>query len=331
MADGTMSQPPPAGVYVPVPTFFASKSAQNYDPISPPADIDTQVAHSVYLAKAGIRGLVILGSTGEAVHVRADERAQILSGVRKGLDAAGFENYPIIAGTAAQNVEDVVEQLVVAKEAGAGWGLVLVPGYFAGCTSQDGLIKWFTAVADRSPIPVMIYHYPAVSNNVKVTPSTYVTLAKHPNIVGCKLSHGDLSHHCLIASNPAIDHSRFLTFTGLGQQLLPVISVGGAGTIDGSAGFFPRTVVRLYELAKEPRPTDEQLAERRRIQFKVSSVEELVVAHGTVGIKEAVSRLRGFGDVDGGRAPLAAGMGNWEKWQEVIDASEEEEKRLAGQ
>lgn len=331
MADSAKSQPPPAGVYVPVPTFFASKSAQNYDPISPPADIDAQVGHSVYLAKAGIRGLVILGSTGEAVHLRADERKHILAGVRKGLDAAGFENYPIIAGTAAQNVEEVVEQLVEAKEAGAGWGLVLVPGYFAGCTAQDGLVKWFTAVADRSPLPVMIYHYPAVSNNVKVAPSTYVTLAQHPNIVGCKLSHGDLSHHCLIASNPAIDHTRFFTFTGLGQQLLPVISVGGAGTIDGSAGFFPRTVVRLYELSKEARLTDEQLVERRRLQFKVSSVEELVVAYGTVGIKEATSRLRGFGDADGARAPLATGIGNWEKWQEVIDASEEEEKRLGGQ
>ncbi|CAI4215318.1 unnamed protein product [Parascedosporium putredinis] len=304
-----LSKPPPAGIYVPVPTFFASKTAQNYDPISPPVDIDAQVAHSVYLAKAGIRGLVVLGSTGEAIHLRADERGLIL----------------------AQNIEEVVEQLVVAKESGANWGLVLVPGYFAGCTSQDGLVRWFTAVADRSPLPVMIYHYPGVSNNVKVAPSTYVTLAQHPNIVGCKLSHGDLSHHCLIASNPAIDHEHFFTFTGLGQQLLPVIAVGGAGAIDGSAGFFPRTVVRLYELSREPRPTDEQLSERRRLQFKVSSVEELVVGYGTVGIKEATSRLRGFGDVDGARAPLAAGMGDWEKWDEIISAAEEEERRLGGE
>ena len=73
---------------------------------------------------------------------------------------------------------------------------------------------------------------------VKVAPSTFATLAQHPNIVGCKLSHGDTSHHAQIASNPAIDPSHFHAFTGLGQQLLPVMSVGVAGAIDGTAGFF---------------------------------------------------------------------------------------------
>lgn len=148
--------PPPAGIYVPAPTFFASKSAQDYNPVSPPLDIDTQVAYSIYLAKAGIRGLVLLGSTGEAVHLRIAERVRVISGVRQGLDAAGFTDYPIIAGTAAQNVDDVVEQLQEAKQAGAGWGIVLAPGYFAGCTSQEGLVRWYTAVADRSPLAILM-------------------------------------------------------------------------------------------------------------------------------------------------------------------------------
>ena len=69
-----------------------------------------------------------------------------------------------------------------------------------------------------------------------------------PNItVGCKLSHGDISLHTQIASNPRIDPNYFALFTGLGQQLLPVLTVGGAGAIDGLAAFFPRVVVRLWE------------------------------------------------------------------------------------
>ena len=68
-------------------------------------------------------------------------------------------------------------------------------------------------------------------NNITIKASTFQSLAAHPNIVGCKLSHGDLSLHTQIASNPKIDSSHFATFTGLGQQLLAVLTVGGAGAI----------------------------------------------------------------------------------------------------
>lgn len=152
-----MATPPPAGVYVPVPTFFVSRKAANYNPVAAPLDLATQAAHSIHLARSGIRGLVILGSTGEAVHLTNKERFEVLSSVRKALENAGFKDYPIIAGTAAQNIEEVVDQLKSAKEAGAQWGLCLVPGYFAGASTQEGIIQWFTAVADQSPIPVMMY------------------------------------------------------------------------------------------------------------------------------------------------------------------------------
>ncbi|KAI0099390.1 aldolase [Daldinia grandis] len=327
-----MATPPPHGIYVPVPTFFVSKKAANYDPVAAPVDVTTQVAHSLYLARSGIRGLVILGSTGEAIHLTNKERFEVLSGVRQAFENEGLKDYPIVAGTATQNIEETVEQLRGAKEAGAQYGLTLVPGYFAGASTQEGIIRWFTAVADRSPIPILIYHYPGVSNNVKVVPATFETLSKHPNIVGCKLSHGDVSYHTQIASNPSIDHGKFATFTGLGQQLLPVVSIGAAGAIDGCAGFFPKSVVRLYDLSVKNQPTDDEVRERRLLQFKISAVEELVAKFGTVGIKEAISRLRKLGDPDGTRLPLFGGIpggdAEWAKWQTLIDALEEEELRL---
>ncbi|KAI1081497.1 aldolase [Whalleya microplaca] len=327
-----MSTPPPAGIYVPVPTFFVSKKAATHNPVAAPVDIETQVAHSLYLARAGIKGLVVLGSTGEAIHLTNKERSQVLSGIRQAFDKEGFPDYPIIAGTATQNIEETVEQLKGAKEAGAQWGLCLVPGYFAGASTQEGIIKWYTAVADQSPIPVLIYHYPGVSNNVKVVPSTFATLAQHPNIVGCKLSHGDASYHAQIALHPSIDHGKFHTFTGLGQHLLPVVTVGVVGAIDGCAGFFPKTVVRLYALSVKSQPTDDEVRQRRLLQFKASSVAEMVGKHGTVGIKEAISRLRGFGDPDGTRLPLFGGFpggdAEWATWKDAVDAVEEEERSL---
>ena len=155
-----MASPPPSGIYVPVPTFFVRKSSAEYDPTAPPADIPTQVAHSIFLARAGIRGLVVLGSTGEAIHLTNSERNAVISGVRKGFDDAGFRDYPLIAGTAAQSIEEVIVQLRSAKDAGAQWGLCLAPGYFASAVSQEGVEAWFKAVADASPIPIMVYVIP---------------------------------------------------------------------------------------------------------------------------------------------------------------------------
>jgi len=263
-----------------------------------------------------------LGSTGEAIHQTNNERSELLKSQRKALEDAGFKDYPIIAGTATQDIEGTLVQLREAKEAGAQWGLVLVPGYFAGASTQEGIILWFNIIANESPIPILIYHYPGVTNNVKVSPSTFVTLSKHPNIVGCKLSHGDVSHHAQIGASPAIDHSKFATFTGLGQQLLPVLALGCAGAIDGTAGFFPKSVVHLYNLSLKNNVTDEEIKERRLLQCKLSAVEELVVRFGTVGIKEAISRVLGFGDPDGTRLPLCGGIpggdSEWKNWEGAI-------------
>jgi len=316
------SAPPPPGVYVPVPTFFVPKTSPVYSSINAPLDLETQARHSIYLAKCGIRGLVILGSTGEAIHLTNKERFAVLSSSRNELEKAGFKDYPIIAGTATQDIEGTLTQLTEAKEAGAQWGLCLAPGYFAGAITQEGIILWYKAIADKSPIPIMIYHYPGVSNNVRVSPSTFVTLSKHPNIVGCKLSHGDISHHAQICAAADVDASGFATFTGLGQQLLPVIAIGCAGTIDGTAGFFPKSVVHLYNLSVKNNVSEEEVKERRVLQRKLSAVEEIVVKYGTVGIKEAISRILGFGDRDGTRLPLRGGIpggdAEWRNWEGVI-------------
>lgn len=328
-----MAAPPAPGIYPPVPTFFASRKAANYNDYAAPVDVDAQVAHALYLARAGIHGLVVLGSTGEAVHMTRQERTSVLSGVRRGLDREGFKNYTLIAGTASQSVEEVVEQLHDAHaSAGCQFGLCLVPGYFAGAASQDGIVRWFTAVADRSPVPIMIYHYPAVSNNVKVAVSTFVTLAQHPNIVGCKLSYADLPVHTEIALNPAVDASRFAVFTGLGSQLWPVVAVGGAGAIDGAAAFFPKAALRLFNLAGLPRPSDAEAAERRRLQYLVAALYTRLMPLATIAIKEAVARLRGFGDPDGTRPPLLGGFpdgdAEWARWKPLVDELQAIEDKL---
>lgn len=130
------SVPPPTGVFVPVPTFFKTNTAST---VQAPLDVEAQVQHSVHLAKNGVRGLVLLGSTGEAIHLSKAERFELLSGVRKGFTDAGFKDYPIIAGVLTNSVEEAIEWLVDAKKAGSQWGLVLAPGYFGLAANQENL------------------------------------------------------------------------------------------------------------------------------------------------------------------------------------------------
>lgn len=141
---------------MPVPTFFAKESASDYDPVTPPLDLETQSEHSLFLVRGGIKGLVILGSTGEAIFLRSKERNELIASQRKALDDAGFKDRPIIAGTATQQIDDTLQLIIESKEAGAEYAMVLGPGYFAPSTSQQGIQKWFEAVADKSVLPVMM-------------------------------------------------------------------------------------------------------------------------------------------------------------------------------
>lgn len=145
---------PPDGVFVPVPTFF--KAAPEPPALQPAVDVETQAAHSVHLAKSGITGLVLMGSTGEAIHMSSAERSAIISGCRKGLDAAGYPDYPIMAGILINSLDEALEWLRDAAQAGAQWGLVLAPGYFGAAATQENLVEWYTIVADNSPIPILM-------------------------------------------------------------------------------------------------------------------------------------------------------------------------------
>jgi len=153
---GAQASPPPKGIYVPVPTFFAKEGTSSYDPTNPPLDLETQTEHSIFLVKGGIQGLVILGSTGEAIHLTNKERNELIASQRKALDDAGYKDRPIIAGTATQNIEETLMQVKESKDAGAEYAMVLSPGYFASAANQQGIQKWFEAVADKAVLPVMM-------------------------------------------------------------------------------------------------------------------------------------------------------------------------------
>jgi 2-keto-3-deoxy-L-rhamnonate aldolase len=319
--------PPPTGVWVPVPTFFKPAT----DPETPPdLDLATQIEHAVHLARSGIRGIVLLGSTGEAIHLSRSERQTLISSVRQGLTDAGFPGYPLMAGVLVNAVEEAIEWLSDAEEAGADWGLVLAPGYFGPMVSQEAVREWYEGVAARSGLSILIYHYPGVTNNVAIAPETYTELARHPNIVGCKMSHGNVSHHVQVSLDPDIDHENFRVFSGFGQQCGPIVMFGAAGVVDGLAAIYPKTVVRLMELSEKRPITPEALEEAQRLQFIVSRAEEYIGGTGIIGIREGIHNVLGLGNLGAGRLPLVGRLpaGEWEKWSKCHKAINQIERSL---
>lgn len=159
---------------------------------------------------------------------------------------------------------------------------------------------------------------------------TYTKLAAHPNIVGCKMSHGNVSHHVQVSLSPAIDHSNFRVYSGFGQQLGPIVMFGAAGVIDGLAAIYPATVARLFDLASKSPLQHEDMYEIQSLQFIVSRAEEMVGKWGIVGIKEGIFQVLKFGNMDGGRLPLKGSMprGEWESWSVAMDAMKETEATL---
>ncbi|EPS39549.1 hypothetical protein H072_6749 [Dactylellina haptotyla CBS 200.50] len=332
-----MATPPPDGIYVPVPTFFSSFDKSAY---KQPLDIPAQTEHTLFLASAGVKGLILCGSTGEAVHLSLGERVELISSQKKALVEKGYDNVVIMAGTASQNIDETVGVIRESKNAGASYALVLTPSYFAGAGgySEEGMRSWYMAVADNSELPVLVYNYPAVTNNLQLSLSLMKHLSTHPNIVGCKLSHGNMSHHLILSSSPDIPHEKFRVFTGLGQQLLPLLlsGPGAAGAIDGTAAYFPKTLIRIHALSKKIAAANgnvsaEEWKEVHALQCAFSEVEEWVVKFGTIGIKEAVRKVLGISvGQEGGRLPFCEShVGKeWEKFKPVFEAVQEYENKL---
>ena len=169
---------------------------------------------------------------------------------------------------------------------------------------------------------------------MNVTIPSYATLAAHPNIVGAKMSHGNISHHLQVSLHPAIDHDKFRLYSGFGQQLFPLVICNGAGVIDGLAAIYPATVCKLFSLVSELRSgkSTEHLSLIQKLQWEVSTAEEFIGATGGIrGIKDAVTKVLGMGSPEGSRLPLKAKLadGDYEKWSDVWKRMGELETKYA--
>ncbi|KAK3904526.1 hypothetical protein C8A05DRAFT_31707 [Staphylotrichum tortipilum] len=285
----------PRGVYVPMPAFFHPSS-----PTSPPddtLDIPATQRHTARLLAAGVAGLVVHGSNGEAVHLSRRERRAAIEAVADTVrHDADYSHapFPIIAGCSAQSVRETIELCREARDAGATHALVLPPGYYRGLMDRDGFVGFFREVAERSPLPLVIYNYPAAANGVDLNSDEILALAACPRIVGVKLTCGNTGKLARVVDGaPRVRGGRddFLVAGGSADFILQGLVVGAHGTISGFANLAPRACVRIGELFEAGR-----LEEAQELQREVAKADWLAIRYGFVGVKAAMPMFHGPGE-----------------------------------
>lgn len=297
----------PKGIFTPIPTYFKDDGSYSLD-------LETQVKHAKMLYESGINGLVVSGSMGEASNMTMKERCSVLKAIR---EAIPDSNFKLIAGMPPSNYLDIIEESQIASDLGANFIIVLVPGYFGTkLVTQQGIIDYFKIVADGSSLPIMIYNYPGVVNGVDIEVSTFEELAKHPFIVGVKLTHFNLDTYTLLGKNPILLANNFTPFTGLGQVLVPALSVNIKGAIDGLSGIFPKTMLKLLKLYESGK--FEQAAD---LQYLVTRANMMIGEFNVYGVKYTLKQIYDLGDCITGRPPLSTNIDTekYKKYQNDID------------
>lgn len=268
------------GVFPPIPTPF------DRDEIDLPglrSNIDRWM-------RTDVAGIVVLGSNGEAPCLDEDESDRVVAAAREYVPSGRL----LVAGTGRESTRATISATRRAADLGADAVLVRTPSFFRNLMTSEALIRHYTAVADESPVPVVLYNFTDVTG-VNLQPAAVARLSEHRNIVGVKDSNGDVAQVAeLVSSTPASFH----VLVGSAQTFYASLCVGAVGGILALACVVPELCVQLYRLVKDGRHAD-ALALQRRLMPLARSVTSL---YGVPGLKAAMD-LAGYSGGDP-RPPL---------------------------
>ena len=177
----------------------------------------------------GIDALVICGTTGECSTLSDEEHREVL---QFALDTVAGR-VPMIAGTGSNDTAYAIELTKFACEIGYDAMLLVSPYYNK--TTQKGLVATFTAIADASTKPVILYNVPS-RTGVNIEPATYAKLAEHPRICAIKEASGNISK---IVETAALVGDKLDIYSGNDDQIVPILACGGKGVISVLSGVLP--------------------------------------------------------------------------------------------
>jgi len=263
------------GVFAPATTPFDSGTGE--------LDITGFCRNMKFLLSTPLAGIVLFGSTGEGVLIEEGERARLLEITRDLMDEM-LDGRLLLAGTGAESTRATIHLSRSAAEAGADAVLVQPPGYFRSLMTPAALEAHFTAVADGSPVPIVLYQVPVPFRSVELGLPLIAKLSRHPNIIGVKDSTGDAA---ALAELVRTCSEGFSVLVGTAAALYEGLKAGASGGILGVAAFAPAPCCEIYRLRRAGAD-----AEAKDLQAVVAPLHKAVVAGFSVpGVKAALDIL----------------------------------------
>ncbi len=263
------------GLFAPIPTPFTVWGDVDYRHLE---------ANLARWGGSSLTGVVVLGSNGEFVSLLEEEKIELIKFVRRHLPADKM----MIVGSGCESDRGTNRLNAAAADAGADAVLVITPSYFKGAiNNSDNMKAYFTAVADRSPLPVMLYNMPG-NSGVNIPAAVTCALSEHPNIVGIKDSSGNIAQ---IAEAVGFSAPNFSVFAGSGSFLMPTLAMGGKG---GTLAVANIAAGYCSELMDRSLAGDYDTA--RKMQYALLPLNAAVTSRfGVPGLKAAMDYLGYYG------------------------------------
>lgn len=255
-----------SGIYAPIATPFADDES---------VDLAALRYNLAFYATSGIKGYLALGSNGENKSLTEDEKLAVLGTI---VDNKG-PGQIVMAGATYEAQRDTERFLQQAADLGADFGVILPPSYFGSQMTDDVLYRYYSTVADVSPLPILAYNAPKFCG-LALSPELIGRLAGHPNIVGLKDSGSSgIERFLEFASD------QFLVMAGSISFLFPAMMAGAVGGTVSLANAFPSIALELYDCGvRRDAEQGPALQERiKRINKAVSG------AYGVAGVKAAMT------------------------------------------
>lgn len=273
------------GVSVPVLTPFRGDEVAH----------DRLAANLARLNEYPLAGYVMLGSTGEFPLLSESEKERIIATAREHTPRSRL----LIAGTGGEATAPAIRLTRRAAELGTDAAIVITPSYYKGQMKPPALIRHYRAIADASPVPLLLYNFPA-NTGINLEPDTVARLAEHPNIRGIKDSSGNVPQAAEIMRQTP---KSFQVLVGSPVAFLPALVIGAAGGILAVANVAPRECCEIWSLAQAGR-----WAEAREVASRISPLATGIGArYGIGGLKAALDLLGYYGGPTRGPLPVPDG------------------------
>ena len=220
--------------------IFTGSACALITPFSREGALDTAALARIcrWHVEKGTDALVVCGTTGESATLTEAEQAAAAAVAVEAADG----RVPVIAGVGGNDTKKVIAACRAARASGADGALAVTPYYNK--TTQAGLIAHYTAVAEASEIPLILYNVPG-RTGLNMRPETAAALARHENIAGLKEASGDMAQTLEAMRLCGAD---FAVYSGCDELTLPVLACGGAGVISVAANVVPEQMRALCAL-----------------------------------------------------------------------------------